>query len=137
MYNTKFKLKFSFQNFLLTLCFLLATPHSHGLWCSIETLFSILFSVFLKLFSSQLQPFELWSIHVKCFILFKFRFFFQKLSKFIDPFNSDVIFRFDLHHIQMDATLFSCCHKVLIQFSGLICTTYNWMQPYLFVAIRC
>ncbi len=40
------------------------------------------------------------------YLLFKSRFFFQKLSKFVDPLSFDVVFRFDLHHIQMDATLF-------------------------------
>jgi hypothetical protein len=63
------------------------------------------------------------------YFLFKSRFFIQKFSKFVDPLSFDVVFRFDLHHIQMDATLFSYYHRVLIQFLGLICTTYKWMQP--------
>jgi hypothetical protein len=57
------------------------------------------------------------------YFLFKSRFFFQELSKFTNPLSSNVIFRSNLHHIQMDATLFSYCHRVLIQFSGPICTT--------------
>jgi hypothetical protein len=63
------------------------------------------------------------------YFLFKSRFFLQELSKFADPLSFDVVFRFDLHHIQMDATLFSCYHRALIQFLGLICTTCKWMQP--------
>jgi hypothetical protein len=46
--------------------------------------------------------------------LFKSRFFFQDLSKFANPLNSNVVFRSNLHHIQMDVTLFSCYHRVLI-----------------------
>jgi hypothetical protein len=59
------------------------------------------------------------------YFLFKSRFFFQNLSKFTNPLSSNVVFRSNLHHTQMDATLFSCYHRVLIQFSSLICTTYK------------
>jgi hypothetical protein len=41
------------------------------------------------------------------------------LSKFTNLLSSNVIFRSNLHHIQMDATQFSCYHGVLVQFSGL------------------
>jgi hypothetical protein len=33
------------------------------------------------------------------YVLFKFRFFPQELSKFVDPLSFDVVFRSDLHHI--------------------------------------
>ncbi len=137
MNYTKFKLKFSVQNFFSTLCFLLATSHNDGLWCSIEALFSTLLSVFLKLFHLFFEAFVIialafWSF-INTFQMFYFlsksRFFLQKLSKFVDPLNSDVVFRFSLHSIKMDVALFSCCHKVLIQFSSLIYTTCKWMQP--------
>jgi hypothetical protein len=136
-YNIEFKFKFSLQNFFSTSCFLLATPHSDGLWCSIEALFSILFSVFLKLFYFFFEVFVIialafWAL-VNTFqlfyFLFKSRFFSQELSKFTNPLSSNVVFRCSLHHTQMDATLFSCCHRVLIQLSSLICSTYKWMQP--------
>jgi hypothetical protein len=39
----------------------------------------------------------------KCFTLF-LNLFFQELSKLIDPLSFDVVFRFDLHQIQMDVT---------------------------------
>jgi len=37
----------------------LATPHSDGLWCFIEALFSILLSVFLKLFHLFFEVFSI------------------------------------------------------------------------------
>jgi len=45
--------------------------------------------------------------------------FFQELSKFIYSLSSNAIFKFHLHHIQMDVAQFSCCHGVLAQFLGL------------------
>ncbi len=94
------------------------------------------FSVFLKLFSFVFEAFVIialafWTLvntFQMFYFLFKSRFFFQNLSKFTNPLSSNVVFRSNLHHTQMDATLFSCYHRVLIQFSSLICTTYKWMQ---------
>jgi hypothetical protein len=88
----------------------------------------------LKLFHLFFEAFVIivlafWTLVNMFYFLFKSRFFFQELSKFANPLSSYVIFRSDLHHIQMDATLFSYCHRVLIHFLGLICTTCMWMQP--------
>jgi len=47
------------------------------------------------------------------YFLFKFRFFLQLLLKYVDPLSIDVVFRFDLHHMQMYAIQFAYCHGVL------------------------
>jgi hypothetical protein len=44
----------------------MATPHSDGLWCSIETFFSIILSVFLKLFHLKKNFFH----HSPCLLNF-------------------------------------------------------------------
>jgi hypothetical protein len=88
--------------------------------------FHLFFEVFVIIalaFWTYINTFQMF------YFISKSRFFLQKLSKFVDPLSSDVVFKSSLHHIKMDVTLFSCCHKVIIQFSSLICTTCKWMQP--------
>ncbi len=130
---------------LNTLCFLLVTPHKDGLYYSIEVLFSIILNVFLKHFHLFYEGFVIitltfWTL-VNTFQMFYFhfksKFFFQKLSKFTNPLSCYVIFKFDLHHIQMDVAQFSCCHGVLIQFLSLIYTIYKCMQPNFLTAMGC
>ncbi len=86
---------------LSTLCFLLVTPHRDGFSCSIEVLFSIFLSVFLKHFHLFYEGFVIitltfWTL-VNTFQMFYFHFksnlFFQKLSKFANPLSSYVIFK--------------------------------------------
>jgi hypothetical protein len=139
----------------------LATPHSDGLWCSIEFFFSIFLSVFLKLFHLRKKAFSIiafafWTL-VNTFQMFYFLFkslcmwckshlkttskfkrstnfdnFWKKKilvtmgcwynfqiwfaahtngcnPMFLLPWGVDTIFKFDLHHIQMDATQLSYC----------------------------
>jgi hypothetical protein len=74
-------------------------------------------------------------------------------TTFLLPWGVDTNFKSNLHHIQVGATHIlvamgcwynfqvwfaphtsgcnphSCYHGVLIQISGLICTTYKWVQP--------
>ncbi len=134
----EFKLKFPFQNFFSTLWILLATPHTYGFWCSIEVLFFTLLNVFLKPFHFFFETFCHQSFNLlKRSIPFKWFTFFSNIYCFSKSFQSflvlwakiHVVFRFDLHHIQMDATQFSCCHGVVIQFPNLICNTYKQRQP--------
>jgi hypothetical protein len=85
-------------------------------------LISILLNVFLNIFHlvfevfcHQSLSFEEVYIPFKCFAFFSnLVLFFQKLSKFVHPLSFNIIFRFDLHHIQMDVTQFSYCHGVLM-----------------------
>ncbi len=66
-------------------------------------------------FCHKSLSFEEVYIPFKCFSFFSnLVLFFQKLSKFVDPLSFNIIFRFDLHHIQMDATQFSYWHGVLM-----------------------
>jgi hypothetical protein len=111
----KFKLKFPLQNFLSTLWILSATPHTYGFWCFIEALFSILLNVFLKPFHLYFEAFCHHSFNLlKRSIPFKCFTFFLSLDCFSKSYQSfvilwtmlHVVFRFDLHHIQMDATHF-------------------------------
>jgi hypothetical protein len=132
----EFKPKFLFENFVSTLWILLATLHTYGFCCSIEAPFCTLLNVVLKPFHLFFEAFCHHNLNLlKRSIPFKCFTFFSNLNCFSKSYQSflilwamiHVVFRFDLHDMQMDATQFSCCHGVVIQFPNLIRSTYIWM----------